>query len=294
MPAIGFVCPDGSFTPFQVCLQRCPFANKFEAERCLSIRTLSAIAEQREWTGVPSTTQLLKGTREVYLEITEDYFVDPQNRIAALAGTRVHSVLDKFSPTHSVTERRLFDEIGSGQLDFYMDGVLFDNKNYGSYKAASVLGIKDKYVFDGYYKTGEKKGQPKYKKELVYDGTKSRLDLAIQLNHYRMLLEANGYPVKKLVCEMFVRDGGTYLAKQRGIDFNARLIIINKLSDIWVHRYLMKKANLLKSALETRTLPAPCRYRENWNEKKCSLGWCSVREFCDIGYKYLSIWEVDS
>ena len=51
------------------------------------------------------------------------------------------------------------------------------------------------------YKTGLKKGQPKYKKEWRTDGVRHILDWAIQLNYYRILLEQRGFEVK---------DFGTY------------------------------------------------------------------------------------
>jgi len=55
MPAIAFICPDGAEIPFAECLDRCRLEN-----RCLSKRTLRMVAEQREWRGEPSTTQLLR------------------------------------------------------------------------------------------------------------------------------------------------------------------------------------------------------------------------------------------
>lgn len=43
MPQIGFVCPDGGQVEFQECFSKCRMG-----ERCLSIRTLKAIAERRD------------------------------------------------------------------------------------------------------------------------------------------------------------------------------------------------------------------------------------------------------
>ena len=70
MPAKWFRCPSGKIIEIEKCLAHCD-------HRCLTTRTLRLIADQREWKGIPSTTQLLKGTRETFLEITTDYILDP-------------------------------------------------------------------------------------------------------------------------------------------------------------------------------------------------------------------------
>ena len=156
--------------------------DQMEAGRCLSIRTLKALVIQREWNGTPSTTQLLRGTRESYLIIKRPYYVDPQSQIFALNGTRIHDKLDKYTPPGTKSEERLFDGVSSGSFDFYDNGTLFDNKTYGSFAAAKTIGIKEVWIPDGVYKTGAKAGQAKYRKELCFDGRKNRFGLAVQLN----------------------------------------------------------------------------------------------------------------
>ncbi len=60
----------------------------------MSLQTLRNISDQRKWTGKPSTTQLLKGTREVYLELTQQYHISPKDSVFMLFGTEVHGGLE--------------------------------------------------------------------------------------------------------------------------------------------------------------------------------------------------------
>ena len=53
MPAKWFICPDGSRVEISVCLENgCHMAASLHGGRCLSVRTLRLIAEQRPWKGV--------------------------------------------------------------------------------------------------------------------------------------------------------------------------------------------------------------------------------------------------
>ncbi len=302
-----FVCLDGKECKLEDCLNECRLKDKVnpetgklwvEAGRCLSKRTLAAVADQRIWNGTPSTTQLLRGTRESYLTITKDFAIDPKSMMFALHGTKVHSALEQYTPDGCMSEERLFDGVSSGAFDFYSPengGTLYDNKTYGSYAVAKTLGFTEKYVANGVYKTGEKKGQTKWKKEITPDGVKKRFDLAVQLNDYRMKLEqVKQVPVNNMVCEIIVRDGGTYLAQGRGVDKNAYLVPINKISDSWVRKYMTAKRNNLIKALEQNKLPPPCNARERWSDArngksaKC-LKFCDVCEFCDFGKKQIEM-----
>lgn len=275
MPQIGFVCPDGGQAEFQQCFDKCRMG-----ERCLSIRTLKAIAERRDWDGTPSTTQLLKGTREMWLQINVPYYIDPQSRIPTIIGTGAHSLLEQYGD--GTSEERITDDTSSGAYDYYEDGCLYDLKTYGSYQAAKVMGFEKEQVPDGYYKTGDKKGQVKYKNIINYNGRKNRLDLAIQLNDYRMKIESTGRKVDELWCEILVRDCGTYLAKQRGVMRNGYLVRINKVSDKWILRFMQAKAKRLISHLERNEIPPQCTKRETWGGMKCA-SYCDVRNFCEYG-----------
>ncbi|MHB8919312.1 MAG: hypothetical protein ACYC4H_14895 [Desulfocucumaceae bacterium] len=294
MPAMWLICPDGENIEIKKCLgSGCRMAADLPAGRCLSIRTLRLIADQRPWTGIPSTTQLLKGTREAFLEITTDYAIDPQGALFRVNGTKAHGILDKFTGMGELGEERLSDKISSGMFDFYDDGVLYDTKTWGSFKIQKALGMYSVDVPTGeVYKTdckSGKKGDPKTRKEWFYGGRKDRLDTAIQLNDYRMKLESLGFPVKAIMVEALVRDGGLMIAAMRGIQQNGVLIPINRISDHWIRAYMKAKAEALHRALETGAVPPKCRNRETWSGRKCDK-YCNVAKEC---VKHLNAEEIN-
>lgn len=279
-----YLCPDGKAYPIEKCLEKCRMK-----ERCLSHRTLLAISKQREWTGKPSATQLLSGTREEFLKIKKEYTIDPQSAIFAIFGTGCHAFLEQFMENDKmIAEERLADPTGTytGQFDCY-DGkrqILYDVKTYGSYKTMKSLGLtKRKEVI------ADRKGKPlKYKNgKLKYKtwfekGVRHLHDVAIQLNAYRIMVEHAGYPVKEMIVEVFTRDAGTYSARDRGIFTNMQLIKINKISDHWIQKYMLTKAKRLIEAIENDKLPPPCRNVETWEGRKCK-DYCAVWRFCGKG-----------
>lgn len=286
MPAVGFKC-FGKNIEFAQCLAECPFADKFPAGRCLSKRTLRFIAEQREWNGVPSTTQLLKGTREAAFEILYPYYIDPQQSIFRIIGTKSHGLLEQYVGSNELGEERLKDEISSGAFDFYDSETcdLYDTKTSGSYKVRKALGLYQVDVPTGeVYKTGANKGKPKTKKEWREGGYRDCLDWKIQLNDYRMKLESYGFPVRKMFIEAFPRDGGVKAAAMNGVDQNALLLPINKIPDRHIRAYMMDKSSRLLNAIETKFIPPKCRPRETWNGRKCQ-GYCNVSEYCQMANK---------
>ena len=256
-------------------------------KRCLSLPTLRAIAEQRPWTGTPSTTQLLKGTREAYLEITHDDLIeDPRDQMFRILGTKGHGLVEQYVADGELGEKRLHDEFASGKLDFYdpESKTLYDYKTWGSYKVMKALGYKQIEVGTGeYFKSGTRKGQEKTKKEII-QGTPDMWEAELQLNHYRTFVEAAGFPVKQMYIEAIVRDGGTFSAANRGIKENVYLISIKKLPDDEVKSYFKTKSTALLKALNEKILPERCSDLENWDGRKCK-GYCIVADYCDYGRK---------
>ncbi|MBI3334035.1 hypothetical protein HYZ97_00970 [Candidatus Pacearchaeota archaeon] len=117
VPLKGYVCPDGVKIKTEDCLTAC----RYSGGRCLSRSTLTIIAKgEREWTGNPSTTQLLNGTRLEYLRLTRDYYIDPKSMAYAFLGTKVHKELEIKGQDVDATlvERQLGDEI-TGTPDLY-------------------------------------------------------------------------------------------------------------------------------------------------------------------------------
>jgi hypothetical protein len=282
MPAVGFKC-FGKEILFADCLKECHFSDKFPAGRCLSKRTLRFIAEQREWNGTPSTTQLLKGTREAAFEIIYPYYIDPQNAIFRIIGTKGHGLLEQYVDSNELGEERLKDDISSGAFDFYDSETcdLYDSKTSGSYKIRKALGLYQVDAPTGeFYKSGEKKGQPKTRKEWREGGYRDCLDWKIQLNDYRMKLQSYGFPVRKMFIEAFPRDGGVKAAAMNGVDQNALLIPINLIPDRHIKAYMQaKRDRLLGSLIQGSPIPPMCKARETWNGRKCQ-GYCNVSFYC--------------
>ena len=274
-----YICPDKEKIEITECLKECRLDN-----RCLSMRTLGYISKEREWKGCPSVTQLLAGTRQKYLEITQNYAIDPQNLLFAMLGTGVHTAQEDHTPEQDLAEERLSLGYVNGAYDYYEKSTqtLYDTKTWGSWKVAKAMGYYQKWEYCGVYVKGAKKGEPKYESKFVPGGHKDRFDLAAQMNCYRLMLERKGYPVKNMLCEVICKDGGSKVARSRGIDRIGYLIPVNRISDNWIETYFKKKSERLLEALYTETLPPVCSKRENWETRKC-VGFCPVWNFCDKG-----------
>jgi hypothetical protein len=303
MPAIGFTCPDKEKVTFQECFTECRLKDELPCGRCKALPFLRKVSLQREWTGEPSTTQLIGGTREAWLKITRPYYINPEDRVFALLGTQVHGVLEKFGTGDNFSEERLRDEICSGAFDFY-DGetqTLLDYKTWGSYKVAQALGIKaiEVSVFDEngnpvLFKTGARKGQQKTRKEYIYGDAVTRtigiLETSIQMSNYRDKLKEilpNGYTVKNMAVQVISRDAGLMVSAMRHIEEKAPLIPVNGISKHWIDRYLSRKKELLFDALEQDYSPL-CRKRDRWDGRKCPK-YCDVSEAC----QHIEGWEAD-
>ena len=64
MGATSFICPNGSKTKINVCLNQCQ-----SGQRCMFLPTLRAVAESLDRKiEEPTVTELLCGTRETYLK----------------------------------------------------------------------------------------------------------------------------------------------------------------------------------------------------------------------------------
>ena len=285
MPATKFICPNGTRIPIADCLKSCP-----QKERCMFLPTLRAVAVSVD-RGIkePTVTELIAGVRETYLKKTTDFAVLPQSVLYALHGQAVHTINENCTQGDILSEIRLKDKITSGKFDLYgkildeEEGVLGDLKVTSSFKIMKALGIYKVRVATGeVYKTGLKKGQPKYRNELCSDGVKHVLDWAIQLNYYRMLLEKEGFEVNRMCIQAMCRDNNLRIAAERGIDQPVYIIPIKKISDHWLKRYFQKKANLLAFAMKTKTMPGICSSKERWGDRKC-LDYCDAKENCPYG-----------
>lgn len=278
----GFICPDGGKTTIEDCLNNCRMGR-----RCCSKGYARFAAEERAWSGKPSCTQLLRGTRESYLRIKKGYEISPDDQVWAIIGRGSHASLEPHGEGSEVG----MEFMGiTGIPDNYEDDVLEDYKVWGSYKVMLILGYEAEKIPDtdefgnvARYKSGEKKGQVKTRNIWNINPDKAeeeRWEVNLQLNFYRMMIEAQ--PVKNVVKEMylevFVRDGNTVSAMTRNIDRPRYYIPIKRLPDDYVMQYFEKKRDALLHALKTDTMPPICDDRERWNGRKCD--YCPVAKDC--------------
>lgn len=272
-----FSCPDGSTIEIKQCYKECRMK-----ERCMCLPALKAVGNQRKWTGKPSVTQLLKGTRESYLQIINDTTIDPFKQIASMIGTNSHSLMENNSPNGWLSEVRLEDDITSGQFDAVdlKNKTLWDFKFFGAYKIAMVLGHRPRWIADGVYQRGANKGKTKWVQKFEEGGVKDTLEIAIQLSYYRKLLKEHGVDIDKIKVQICLRGGLDKTAKSYGLDKQAYVIDIFPLSEHLVSRYMQAKYNALMKALQTNTMPDICKPKDRWsNDRKCKE-YCNVNMFC--------------
>lgn len=261
------------------CLENCRLGR-----RCLSRATLVKIAEeQRLWDGIPHVTNLLNGTMEEFLKVVENYSISPRSLAYALLGTAHHSGLEQYAGFLSEVGLILgspSDPLIQGTADlFEVDEfdpdcyILTDYKTWGSYKVGQALGVT----------RGITKGQW----HLDPDRADIR-EVQLQTNMYRIMAEQQlGIKVSRIQVQVTVRDGGTYIARDRGIFEPMYMIDIPLLEDgstmLW---FLTKRVKLL-DALDQGAVPDVCTYEERWEDRKCK-DYCVVAPFCPHGLQVLA------
>lgn len=283
MPAIGFRCPNGDTVKFNECL------NGNCDHRCMALPALNAAEKStHHWYGKFSVTTLLKPTRMVYLEHLRDYYVDPLGGIAAMIGTNSHKAFEESSPEGWMAEHRMTDDITSGAFDAYdmKNQVLWDFKFFRSARIARCLGMRSRWT-KKVITRGKYKGQERWEQVWEPGGVRDVMDIALQLNYYRYMMENEGLPVKAIRVNMFLRSSVDAEAKKMGLDKPSYIVPINFISLKWVRLYFETKNRILQKALESGKCPPPCSSTERWNSSKgfpnrrCAL-WCSVNEQCDF------------
>ena len=266
-------------------------------QRCATIPFLTLIGYDRKWEGV-SPSSAGNGPRYLYLKAVTDYAVDPNSRVFAAFGTGTHTKLSIYAYTKDVlSEEALSDDKIKGIADcletdesdsrYY---VLTDYKTVGSYKLAIWLGIvsetNEETILDDEGKpvllrSGKNKGQPKTRKNrtIITDPKKADMrEVELQLNRYRLLFEKHGFPVSRIQIQAIPRDGGTYIAKNRGIDKNLYMIPVKKLSNQFVMEFYQILSDKVNQAFKTGYV-RQCNNWENWDGRRCE-GFCEVREAC--------------
>lgn len=284
-----FICPDNFKIPIAECLSNCRMG-----ERCASRSFLMMAGRDRKWTGKPSCTQLISGTMHSFLKIKHDYATSPDSRAFSVLGSSGHKVLEVAGAEDESSELEL--KFQEGNISGIVDGIetennkktLYDSKTSGSFKVAKALGF---YVEDEptgeVYKSGKKKGEQKTRKVLKRSDDKiDRLDWERQTNFYRMEYErTTGDKIDRLKIQCIVRDGGTWIARSRGVFRNVYFFDVGLLPDRKVKEYFERKKTALLKAVEQGYWDEICTKEENWDGIRCER-FCDVAEFCKYG-KYL-------
>ena len=284
----GFICPNGDRVKVWDCLNSCK-----QGERCLTLPTLTALATERVWTGVASTTQLLNGTMLEFLKLTKPYYVDPDSRAFMLQGTKHHQQLEAWAISLGLPaevplslDRDIFDVLEWEGTKL----VLTDYKLWGSFRVARALGLvevgRQPDPSGAVYKTTSKygkAGEPKMVPVWGRDPEKADTwEQDYQLNRYRVMLQNLGVKVHKLQLQITVRDGGLYVAKDRGVLRNTYKIPIQILPDEQVSDYFNFKDECLQTALNEGHWETPCSAKESWEGERCK-DYCDVWEYCPKG-----------
>jgi len=294
MPLTHFYCPDGVRISVTQCLTKKGCRMK---DRCCPLPFLRKIGYDRKYTGV-SPSAAGNGPRLIGLKATCSYCVDPDDRVFAVLGTTVHGRLAERGITIDVlSEEPLKDKEMQGIADIleedeYLDNayILSDYKTSGSFSIAKWLGIKvikedvpilDKDGKQVYLKSGPNKGQPKTKKESHIEYVDPGIDImpvTLQLNRYRIFYERHGFPISKMRIFAIPRDGGTYIAKNRGITFNKNFIPIRRMQDEQVLNYYRKLQAEVSKGFEDEYWRL-CQPWECWEGRRCA-NYCEVASDC--------------
>jgi hypothetical protein len=187
-----------------------------------------------------SATSLLKSPRQLqlYKRNYDKIQEDVSDRVWSLLGQAAHNVLEKHGDDSSLTEERLYVNIGdkvlSGQVDHYHDGVITD------YKVTSVWTIM--------------------KQSKIEDWTK-------QLNTYAFIFKRNRYTVNRLQIIAILRDWSE-TEKLRYSNYPESPIVavpITLWEDVVQEAYITDRIELHNSAekLPSVGLP-PCTPEEMW------------------------------
>jgi hypothetical protein len=300
MPLTMFQCPDGQEIEIGKCLAQCRMG-----QRCVTMPTLYTIlAGHREWSGRPSTTQLLNGTMLEWLRVKANYSTNPVENAYALLGTTHHAKLAEPQTSIDLQELQVAthqDDI-TGMVDLLTPDEeilgsyeLVDYKTYGSYRVMNILGIqsrKERHPTEVYQRSGSwgKAGTPKTITTFYVDNNKiDRRQEELQLNHYRLKLESHGYQISKMNLQITVRDGGTQVAESRGIMKPLYYPVpIRRLPDQEVKDFFEPRAKKLIDHINNNTMPEPCNDEEAWDGRRCQ-DYCEVARFCTRGVRELAL-----
>ena len=110
------------------------------------------------------------------------------------------------------------------------------------------------------------------------------MDYGLQLNMYRIMTqklypEYELHPTQPVWLFGIARDGGTWMAKNRGVTSNTFLLPAPLWPDDKVLDYFARKRTALLDAMGNKEVPSMCSDHETWNGRKCA-SYCPVAQAC--------------
>lgn len=279
-------------------------------DRCAPLPYLRKISFDRQFTGV-SPSMAGNGPRLQGLKATIPYVIVPDDRAFAVLGTTIHGRLAEEGMVYNVlSEETMSDEQAKGtpdllERDEHAKGgyILTDYKSSGSFKVCKWAGIYVKktdvpILKDGVevrLKSGKNKGKVKTKvhREVIEDPVKiDKLDLELQVNRYRIFFEKNGFPINKMRAFCVPRDGGTHIAKSRGLLSNTRFVPVSRYEDSFVLNYYAKLSKEIDEFFRSHYARL-CDAWENWEGRRCAF-YCEVKNECkEMCIKHNEKWPGD-
>jgi hypothetical protein len=119
--------------------------------------------------------------------------------------------------------------------------------------------------------SGKNKGKPKTRQKRIMKTDPATIDLRaeeLQLNRYRIFFEQYGFPVSRMQIQVVSRDGGTYIAKNRGIERNLYIIPIKRLLNKDVFDFYRELNDEVLAAFNDGYI-RKCNAWECWDRRRC-------------------------
>lgn len=297
MPLSHFLCPDGETIEIPDCIAECRMAR-----RCATLPYLVQVGKDREWDGTPHVTQLIQGTMESFLKITNQYSIEPAGPSAAFMslGIAYHAQIEEGAkelghPAEVSFKIPGFLQGSADYLEPLPDGRydLWDYKTWGSFAYAKSRGIVAARVKIGKY-TEYRRSYDPYKVD--------QEDIQLQMNAYRIWLSKElDIEIRDMHVQATIRDGNTMVAKNRGVTESVGVVDVGRLEDEYVIKYFTLKGEALKRALDTwqrkqdmgpefepipgDAEPILCSRKETWEGMKCK-NYCPVAYACPVGVQF--------
>jgi hypothetical protein len=275
---------------------------------------LTEIMNQRLYNGKVSVTTCSRCPREYFFRNKFPYALDPDQQAFSFFGTTVHKNLESDDLFSELSMDIDLDVDISGIMDLAFvhndELIIADYKTWGSYAVQKHKGlvceeipmvdkqgqpVLYKNTRKGKYEKGEQRTEKKW---IAHEELADNFDVTMQLNMYRIMIELllrqgkirfeeNPHITKasKLIVYCLIRDGNTFIAKNRGIFSNTESFQLPIIEDKEVIDYHVGKARYIKeqfNAHEFSTLKEILRDPPRIGTPRETLDGYICRETCPV------------